>query len=80
MLQNCSRCLVLLNKAKLEAKNMSGAAAAAAVAAVVVRAENVTRDGNKTRCRSLMSARNYSGLSHTPQKEIVSLLDICDKK
>ena len=77
MLQNCSRCLVLLNKAKLEAKNMSGAAAAAAV---VVRAENVTRDGNKTRCRSLMSARNYSGLSPTPQKEIVSLLDICDKK
>ena len=79
MLQNCSRCLVLLNKAKLEAKNMSGAAAVAAAAAVV-RAENVTRDGNKTRCRSLMSARNYSGLSPTPQKEIVSLLDICDKK
>ena len=77
MLQNCSRCLVLLNKAKLEAKNMSGAAAAVVV---VVRAENVTRDGNKTRCRSLMSARNYSGLSPTPQKEIVSLLDICDKK
>ena len=77
MLQNCSRCLVLLNKARLEAKNMSGAAAAVVV---VVRAENVTRDGNKTRCRSLMSARNYSGLSPTPQKEIVSLLDICDKK